>query len=124
MARVLIVDHDPDVAQVVAEILSLEGFEAHTATNRCGVGSALEHAPFDLVLTDLWAPPLAGSAVELGELRRRAGGAPVIVITARSEAAASPCGYDLAGIVAKPFEVDDLLATVWAALPTQPAGVA
>ena len=132
--RILVVDDDPDLAEVLAEALADEGY----AVRRCATGddalAAALAAPPDLVLLDVRLP--APGAVELDGLRvadalardARTGGVPVVLITGVGRCEQGPWAERLAGraerVLFKPFGLADLLATVAALLAAPPAHLA
>jgi two-component system response regulator MtrA len=115
MARVLIVDDDPDIRALVTYRLSASGYEVISAGDgEAGLAAAREHVP-DLVLADWMMPRLTG--VEMCT-RMRAdpaiAGIPVILLTARADDVATRTGWD-AGIdeyITKPFSPRELAARV------------
>jgi DNA-binding response OmpR family regulator len=115
VARVLIVDDDPDIRALVTYRLSASGYEVISAGDgEAGLAAAREHAP-DLVLADWMMPRLTG--VEMCT-RMRAdpaiAGIPVVLLTARTDDVAMRTGWD-AGIdeyLTKPFSPRELAARV------------
>lgn len=109
MSRILVVDDDPSIVAVIADILRAEGHEIVAAENGA---DALEKANGEsLVLLDMRMPVLDG----WGFARRfRAAGksSPIVVMTAAENARrwAEEIGAD--GYLAKPFEIDALIAAV------------
>ncbi|MES2949077.1 MAG: response regulator [Pseudomonadota bacterium] len=60
MTRVLIVDDDPTIRQIVATLLKIEGFDVATAADgRMALQQVLDHAP-DVVLSDVRMPHMNG----------------------------------------------------------------
>ncbi len=85
MARVLVVDDDPAVRELVAEFLAARGHEVFRATNGAEAREVLDQAPHgtvavDLVVTDLQMPVLDGLAL-LAHVRANAKAIPVIVVS-------------------------------------------
>jgi DNA-binding response OmpR family regulator len=114
--RVLVIEDDPTVAEVVARYLSREGYAvAVSPDGRAGLRSALESPP-DLVVLDLMLPGLSGVEV-LGELRK-AIPVPVIMLTALSREVDRVSGLEMGAddYVAKPFSPRELTARVKAVL--------
>lgn len=116
---VLVVDDDPAIRAVVADLLSEEGYRvAVAADGAAGLAVALGDPPA-LVLTDLAMPGLGGEEV-CRRLRAdpRTRHVPLIVISAlpahTARARLDGCPHD--GYLAKPFDLSDLLATVDRAL--------
>ena len=69
-ARVLLVDDDPLIAELVIDMLGMEGYDVDTATNGNEALQRLEGQRYDLIITDLHMPKLDGSNL-YRELRQR-----------------------------------------------------
>lgn len=111
--NILVVDDEPFVCDAVKMMLTFDG---HTVETASGPKMALEmFAPgkYDLVITDYAMPQMKGDELA-NQLRARAPGQPVVLITAYAEmlkAAHSPLtGID--SVVSKPFLLDDLRAAI------------
>ena len=114
--RILIVEDDAALSQVVCDILVFEGFEVELVTDGdLAVSRAAQFMP-DLVLLDLTLPGRSG--FELCEVLRRSGRAGVIILTARGQKADKVRGLGLGAddYVTKPFDVDELLARIRAVI--------
>jgi DNA-binding response OmpR family regulator len=116
-ARVLVVDDDAEIADTMAEVLGYEGYSVDVA--RDGV-QAMERIPAfdpDVILLDLMMPRMNGFEV-LERMREQQKTTPVVVVSANQ-------GYEardlkVAGKVRKPFNLDQLLDAVSAALQQAP----
>jgi DNA-binding response OmpR family regulator len=114
--RILIVEDDAALSQVVSDILVFEGFDVDlVADGDLAVTRAAEFMP-DLVLLDLTLPGRSG--FDLCQILRRGGRAGVIILTARSQKADKVRGLGLGAddYVTKPFDVDELLARIRAVI--------
>jgi two-component system NtrC family response regulator len=114
---ILVVDDEVRLADVLAAALEDLGYRATAVHSARAALAELEQARFDLVLTDLRLPVMDGRAL-LREVRRRWPEVPVIIITAF---AAVRDAVDLVkegafDYIAKPFEIDDVSATIRRAL--------
>lgn len=114
--RVLVIDDDDVVADLLRDVLSSEGYAVATAAHGA---QALEmiriHEP-RLILADLRMPMMDGWAF-LRQLRRDGERRmKVIIISALPRAAAEATALEADGFVAKPFELDELLRVVRRAL--------
>jgi CheY-like chemotaxis protein len=112
-ARILVVDDEPPIAQLLRDALSTQGHEVETALcGRDGVRMATSGA-FDLVLTDLGMPDMSGWEVVRG-IRPTHPDLPVVLVTGWgatiSEAEIADAG--VAALVHKPFEMKPLLDTI------------
>jgi DNA-binding response OmpR family regulator len=116
MPRVLIVDDDPNVSEVVARYLEREGYRVETVHDgSLGLERALADPP-DLMVLDLMLPGLGG--LEVCRRLRAAVPVPVIMLTARGEEIDRITGLELGAddYVAKPFSPRELTARVKAVL--------
>jgi DNA-binding NtrC family response regulator len=114
---VLVVDDEPRMRQVLATALQELGYEALTAASAAEALEQVENDTVDLVLTDLRMPGMSGQEL-LAELRRRVPDVPVVLMTAYSTVkdaveAIKSGAFDYIG---KPFEMDELEATLAKAL--------
>lgn len=119
MTKILIIEDDPDVTILLAEILRHEGWESEVAPDGLAGLLKLQMGGADLTLLDIMMPDVDGERV-LGQLIEEGGGTlakPVIVITG------SPDGADrcreLIGnrnVFEKPFDPDRLVARIRAVL--------
>ena len=115
MAKILIVDDDPAIREILRAYLSHEGYELSEAAN--GV-SALALAPAaDLVVLDLMLPEMDGLEVAR-HLRRDRPDLPILMLTARGEEEERVRGFEEGAddYVTKPFSPRELVARVRALL--------
>lgn len=68
--RILVVDDDPDIRDVICEFLAPEGYDLRTAGSGREAFGILGREPVDLVLTDLVMPEAEGIEI-IQEIRRR-----------------------------------------------------
>jgi DNA-binding response OmpR family regulator len=115
-ARVLVIEDDPNVADVVARYLQREGFAVESVGDgRLGLERALRDPP-DLVVLDLMLPGMDG--LEVCRRLRALAPVPVIMLTARDDESDRVIGLELGAddYVAKPFSTKELMARVRAVL--------
>jgi two-component system response regulator MprA len=118
--RVLVVEDDDEIADVLRRSLRQEGHEVRTAADGVeALDAALEFVP-DLVILDLGLPRLDGAEV-LRRLRAE-GDVPILIVTARSETEDRVGGLDSGAddYIVKPFERQELLARIRALLRRRP----
>jgi two-component system OmpR family response regulator len=116
-ARLLIVDDEPDIRDLLAASLRFAGFEVSTAADgQSALQAAAAHEP-DLVVLDVMLPDLDGFAVTR-RLRERGQHAPVLFLTARDATADKVTGLTVGGddYVTKPFSLDEVVARIRAIL--------
>jgi two-component system OmpR family response regulator len=116
-ARVLVVDDEPNIAQLVAMALRYEGFVAETASDGRGALAAVRAFGPHLVILDVMLPDIDG--FEVGRrLRGAAEPVPVLFLTARDSVEDRVRGLTLGGddYLTKPFAIEELVARVRAIL--------
>jgi DNA-binding response OmpR family regulator len=118
--RVLVVEDDADIADVLRRSLRNEGYEVRTSAD--GVEALDVAAGFfpDLVVLDLGLPRLDG--VEVCRRLREDGDVPILMLTARAETEDRVVGLDSGAddYLVKPFERQELLARIRALLRRRP----
>ena len=114
MERVLIVDDDPDIRQLLDHNLGRAGFEVISAeTGRGGLEMALERSP-SLIILDLILPDLDGNEVCRAIRSRSSVYIPILMLTARGEEIDRVLGFELGAddYVTKPFSPRELVLRV------------
>jgi two-component system phosphate regulon response regulator PhoB len=119
MARVLVIEDEADLREVLQYNLTQAGHRAFTAaTGDAGIKLALEVKP-DIVLLDLMLPDVSGTIVAKS-LRREplTQSVPIIMVTAKAEEIDRIVGFELGAddYVVKPFSVRELLLRIDAVL--------
>jgi two-component system OmpR family response regulator len=121
MPRILIVDDDPDIREVVRIALARAGFETvEAADGATALAQASTSAP-DLIVLDVMLPELDGTEVCIA-LRRRAaqagGRVPILFLSSRDEEVDRIVGLEIGGddYMAKPFSPRELVARIRALL--------
>jgi two-component system, OmpR family, alkaline phosphatase synthesis response regulator PhoP len=118
-SRILIVEDDPDIAELVARYLDKAGFVTErVATGRDALTSIAARLP-DLVVLDLMLPHVDGLEVCRAVRAYEATAAlPIIMLTARAEESERIVGLELGAddYLAKPFSPNELVARVRALL--------
>ena len=84
MAKILIVDDEPRIRELIREHLEHEGFQCEEATDGSAALAALAASGADLVILDIMMPFVDGMTC-LREMRKRKIDTPVIMLTARGE---------------------------------------
>jgi DNA-binding response OmpR family regulator len=110
--RVLVVDDEPTVREVVQRYLERDGYQVEAAADGTGALDALAARPFDLVVLDLMLPGVDG--LEICRTIRAAGPTAVIMLTAKGDEADRIVGLELGAddYVVKPFSPRELVARV------------
>ena len=116
-ARILVVDDEESITQLLSTALRYEGFDVQTAATGREALREVESFRPDLVLLDVMLPDLDGFEVQ----RRLPGGAsrlPVVFLTARRDTEDRVRGLTVGAddYVTKPFSLEELIARVRAVL--------
>ncbi len=115
--RILVVEDDPDLNRQIVSALSDAGYvvdKAMDGEEGCYLG---ETEPYDAVVLDLGLPIIDGVSV-LEKWRRAGKKMPVLILTARDRWSDKVAGFDAGAddYVAKPFQMEEVLARVRALL--------
>jgi DNA-binding response OmpR family regulator len=115
-ARVLVVDDEPMVREVLARYLAKEGYSVDTAHDGESALRSFEDGAPDIVLLDLMLPRIDG--LEVFRRMREQGQTPVIMLTAKGEETDRVVGLELGAddYVVKPFSPREVVARVRAVL--------
>ena len=114
--RVLVVDDDTALAEMIGIVLRSEGFEPSFCADGDGALAAFRAAKPDLVLLDLMLPGKDGN--EVCRLIRAESGVPIIMLTARTDTVDVVLGLEAGAddYVSKPFTPTELSARIRARL--------
>jgi two-component system OmpR family response regulator len=116
-AKLLVVEDDPNIVELLSASLRFAGFEVRTATSgSSGVIAFKEQRP-DLVVLDVMLPDLDGFEV-IRQMRADGVRTPVVFLTARDATDDKVRGLTLGGddYVTKPFSLEELTARIRAVL--------
>ena len=111
-ARILVVDDDTALAEMIGIVLRTEGFEPHFCEDGGTAVDAFRSAKPDLVLLDLMLPGLSG--IDVCARIREESGVPIIMLTAKSDTADVVKGLESGAddYVVKPFNPKELVARI------------
>jgi two-component system OmpR family response regulator len=122
-ARLLVVEDDPNILELLSASLRFAGFDVSTATSGSAAVNAAKDRRPDLVVLDVMLPDLDG--FEVIRLMREGGTrTPVVFLTARDATDDKIRGLTLGGddYVTKPFSLEELTARIRAVLRRTTAG--
>jgi CheY-like chemotaxis protein len=108
--RVLVVDDDPDIRDLLVSALTDDGYEAEAAGNGREALDKLEGFDADVVVLDLMMPVMDGWTFARHMKERR--DIPIVVLSAANDVARHGAAIGAAGIVPKPFDLEQLLPTI------------
>ncbi|MFE5775155.1 MULTISPECIES: MtrAB system response regulator MtrA [Brachybacterium] len=111
-SRILVVDDDHAIAEMVGIVLRGKGFDVVTTADGASALDAFDRLHPDLVLLDLMLPGMDG--IEVCRRLRRHSGVPILMLTARSDTADVVEGLEAGAddYLTKPFEPDELVARI------------
>ena len=115
-SRILVVDDDPAMRQMLLEYLATHGIQADSAGSGAEAEAEMLEKNYDLVLLDLGLPDVDGA--ELARRWRAQKSLAIICVTGRSEEADMVMGLELGAddYITKPFSLRELLARMRAVL--------
>ncbi len=117
MAKILIIEDDTDINNLLARIMGRQGHEAVQAFSGTEGKLRLELEQYDLMLLDLMLPGMMGEEL-IREIRRTDPDLPIIVLSAKSalEDRVSVLEFGADDYLVKPFAVEEVAARVAGAL--------
>ena len=120
--RIMVVDDDSNICELLRLYLEKEGYEAIIAENGARALALFEKEQPDLILLDVMMPELDGWQV-CRELRKQSE-VPIIMLTAKGEVFDKVLGLELGAddYVVKPFETKEVMARIKAVLRRSGAG--
>ena len=123
--RLLVIDDEEDVREMLEFILSAEGFEVATVDGGLAAVELARARPFDLAITDMRMPGMNGIET-LVALKQRDPSLEVLVVTGyASEQTAAECiRLGAYGYLRKPFEIAELRPLIDGALARRAAAAA
>jgi two-component system, OmpR family, response regulator len=125
LARLLVVEDEPNILELLAASLRYAGFDIVTAADGgAAVQAAQRHRP-DLIVLDVMLPDMDGFEV-LHRLRSGGTRTPVLFLTARDSTEDKVRGLTLGGddYVTKPFSLEEVIARIQAVLRRTKGGAA
>ena len=116
-ARILVVDDEQSIVEVLKALLRREGYFVATASDGTTALNLLQQQPFDLMISDIRMRPMDGISL-LQQARLQHPHLAVIMITAYAavETAVEAMKFGAFDYICKPFKIDELILTVQRAL--------
>ena len=114
---VLVVEDDPDLAALEADLFEEHGHRVEVASNGREALAAVGRAPPDLILLDMKMPVMSGREFADEYRRAQPSPAPIVVVTAADDAQVRAAEVGASGWIAKPFDPDALVEKVMRLLP-------
>jgi CheY-like chemotaxis protein len=115
--RVLVVEDDPDLREVLTDLLGDDGYDVTATDSAIGVRALVESVQSHAILLDLGLPYRSGASL-LAELKAdpRTAPIPVLVLSGMPEVLAGERRALAAAVIPKPFDVEALLDALRAEL--------
>lgn len=112
MSRVLIVDDEEAIAELISDVLTDEGFETVIKNDGYSAIDAVKNEHFDLILLDIMMPNLSGT--ETCNKIRDLVSCPIIFVTAKNQTLDKLLGFEIGAddYITKPFVIEELVARV------------
>ena len=116
-ARLLVVEDEPNIRELLATSLRFTGFEVHTADDGGSALRAAKDVDPDLVVLDVMLPDMDGFTVT-SRLRETGRRFPIVFVTARDSLDDKVKGLTVGGddYVTKPFSLEEVIARIRAVL--------
>ena len=109
---ILVIDHEPTVVELLVEILTDAGYIAYTAPDGAGARVAIARHRPALILLDVGCPGMQGAALIAHVRAADPAMIPIVVMTTAPRDAAPLLMLGVGECLAKPFDLDDLLACI------------
>ncbi len=124
MTKILVVDDEPGLRDMLSDALSIAGYETVTAVDGYAAYRLLKDTKVDLIITDVNMPNMDGYEF-LERIRSQGNETPAIVLTARGDRTDVSRGLKLGAddYVTKPFGLEELTLRVAAILRRTQAGL-
>jgi CheY-like chemotaxis protein len=118
-ARVLVVEDDKGIRDILRLALESSGYAVRAATNGSEALEVIEREPADVIVLDVRMPVMDGFEFAR-RYAARGGRAPLVVLTAGQEMAQAKNEFTGARVIEKPFDLDRLLEAIAAAAGVDP----
>ena len=112
--KILIVEDDNSIRELLVELLQGEGYQVVSAVNGLEGLKCLEaQTAFDLILIDLMMPVMDGYTFRTEQMKHpKWSRIPVVVMSAEANAREKMKNYGVTAFLSKPVELDTILKTV------------
>jgi CheY-like chemotaxis protein len=118
LTRVLAVEDDQTIRDLLIELLSGEGFEIQCAANGLEALAILGGWIPDVIILDLMMPVMDAEVFREHQLKmQRAATVPIVVLSALNDVQDRAKALDAAGTIAKPFDLDSLVKMLREVVP-------
>jgi two-component system response regulator FlrC len=111
--QILIVDDSHDLTHVIADFLSMYGYQVHTARDGYDALECMQSQQIQVVVSDIHMPRMDGFTL-MGEIKTRYPKVPIVLITGFSVSEAQKMAFERGAdaFVAKPFKLKELKSVI------------
>jgi CheY-like chemotaxis protein len=111
--QILIVDDSQDLTHVIADFLSMYGYQVHTARDGYDALECMHSQQIHVVVSDIHMPRMDGFTL-MGEIKTRYPKVPIVLITGFSVSEAQKMAFERGAnaFVAKPFKLKELKSVI------------
>ena len=112
MSHILIVDDEQDIAELISDVLTEEGFTTTIKNDGYDAIEAVKNNQYDLILLDIMMPKISG--IETCNAIREKVSCPIIFVTAKNQLVDKIAGFEIGAddYITKPFVIEELIARV------------
>ena len=112
MSKILIVDDEQEIAELISDVLSDTGFETTIKNDGYSAINEIENNQYDLILLDIMMPNISG--IETCSKIREIVSCPIIFVTAKNQTLDKLVGFEIGAddYITKPFVIEELVARV------------
>ena len=116
MSKILIVDDDHDISELISVVLTKEGYETCVRYDGRSALLEIQNNEYDLILLDIMMPELSGTEL-CNKIRERVS-CPIVFVTAKNSLVDKMLGFEIGAddYITKPFEIEELVSRVKAHL--------
>lgn len=116
--RILVVEDDDGIGELIVDLLRSEGYRAERVSDgRAAIAALHAERPLALIV-DMGLPLVSGGEVARVSRRLYDGHVPIVVVSANGHAEADAREIGASGFLAKPFDIDELIAVLRRSLRT------
>jgi CheY-like chemotaxis protein len=119
--RILVIDDDPNVREVLAHLLASFGYDVHTESDGTSGLARFAEGRWDLVMVDVVMPAVSGWRV-VETIRRSRSAPPIVLLTGMDQPAVMQRARNRQlPVIAKPFRADAIRTIIATALNERPS---